>query len=146
MTQTFRVPHKRVARYFAKHQTLLWSFVLVCTLFGIPLIPLVALVCFGGLASKQARALRYRLDGDTLRVDSGVFFLKRKAIPLDRVTDFVMVQGPLMRLHDLWAIQVQTAGNNRGIPEGVLFVESPEEVRDLLVERRDRAAARTPAV
>jgi membrane protein YdbS with pleckstrin-like domain len=95
------------------------------------------------LTVQQAAALQYRLEGTTLRVDSGVYFLKRKAIPLDRVTDVVLVQGPLMRYLGLWAINIQTAGTGQQVAEAVLYgVDRPDEVRDLLVSARDAAAAK----
>jgi len=57
----------------------------------------------------QVDALNYRIEGRTLRVDSGVFFLKRKGVPLDRIIDFALVQGPLMRA----ARDMGLAGANR---------------------------------
>jgi putative membrane protein len=89
----------------------------------------------------QVDALQYRIEGRTLRVDSGVFFLKRKGVPLDRITDFALVQGPLMRLLGIWALQVQTAGVGTPTPEATLIaIENPEQVRDELLRRRDAAA------
>ena len=71
-----------------------------------------------------------------------MFFLARKTIPLDRVTDIVLVQGPLMRHFNVWSLRVQTAGAGSHFPEGVLLgIEEPERVRDLLLEARDEAAS-----
>lgn len=76
-----------------------------------------------------------------MRVDQGVFFLKRKAIPLDRVTDIVMAQGPLMRMCGIWGLQVQTAGTGQQTAEAILYgVLDPETVRDQLLAARDKAA------
>lgn len=92
------------------------------------------------LSKRQSEELRYRLEGTTLRVDQGVFFLKRKAIPLDRVTDFVLAQGPLMRWCGIWAIHVQTAGTGQAVAEATLHgVLEPERVRDTLLAARDEA-------
>jgi len=89
----------------------------------------------------QVEALQYRIEGRTLRVDSGVFFLKRKGVPLDRITDFALVQGPVMRMLGIWALQVQTAGVGTPTPEATLIaIENPETVRDELLRRRDAAA------
>ena len=41
------------------------------------------------LARKQALALRYWIQQSVLRIDEGVIYLKRKSIPLDRITDVV---------------------------------------------------------
>lgn len=93
------------------------------------------------LIERQSQEFNYRLEGRTLRIDWGVFFLKRKAIPLDRVTDFVLVQGPIMRMFHIWSLQVQTASTGTNIPEATLIaIENPERIRDELLKRRDEAA------
>ena len=90
---------------------------------------------------RQVEALRYRLEGGTLRIDSGFIFLKRKSIPLDRVTDVVLVQGPLMRHFGVWQLRIQTAGTGQQMPEGAMIgVPDAEAARDLLMRRRDEAA------
>lgn len=93
------------------------------------------------LIERQCEEFNYRVEGRTLRADWGVFFLKRKAIPLDRVTDFVLVQGPVMRMFNIWALQVQTASTGTAMPEATLIaIENPEQIRDELLKRRDEAA------
>jgi len=79
--------------------TILFILLVGIWFFGLGIIvAVIYAVTFGPwLSTAQAQALKYWLDGGTLRVDQGVFFLKRKAIPLDRVTDIVLTQGPLMR-------------------------------------------------
>jgi membrane protein YdbS with pleckstrin-like domain len=92
------------------------------------------------LVEHQVEALNFRIEGQTLRVDYGFIFLKRKSIPLDRVTDFGLVQGPVMRMLGIWALQVQTASTGTNIPEATLIaIENPEKVRDELLRRRDEA-------
>ena len=88
-----------------------------------------------------ANTLRYCLDGSTLRIEEGVLLRKQKSIPLDRVTDLELVQGPLMRLFGLWKVNVQTAGSSQQSPEGVLHgLAEPQQTRDVIMEVRDRAA------
>lgn len=144
----YAIERERVARYFR------WSHILFLLLVGIWFFGagLVAAViyCFTWgtwLPRKQADSLRYWLDGTTLRADSGVYFLKRKSIPLDRVTDVALVQGPLLRKFGLWTLQVQTAGmGGHSVAEATLYgLAKPEEVRDELVRMRDQAARRTTA-
>src|SRR5262245_12345718 len=106
----FPILQEQVALYF------FWSTVigLLCFSFffgvGILLAMVYALVWGSTLPQKQAAALHFWLDGSTLRVDQGVYFLKRKAIPLDRITDLMLTQGPLLRHFGLWSLSVQTAG------------------------------------
>jgi len=139
----FPVQREQVARYFFWGQILLIVLAGVW-IFGLGLVVAVvhAFTLGPWLSTEQAQRLRYWLDGSTLRVDQGVFFLKRKAIPLDRVTDVILTQGPLMRWCDIWSVNIQTAGTGQGIPEATLYgLTSAAEVRDLLLEARDRASA-----
>ena len=87
------------------------------------------------LCPQQANNLRYRLEGSTLRADGGVFFLFRKSIPLERITDVALVQGPLLRFFDIWAMRIQTAGSAQC--EATLWgVREPEKMRELILSQR----------
>jgi len=84
---------------------------------------------------RWVNALRYRLEGDILRVDSGVLFLQRKSIPLERITDVALVQGLLLRHFGIWRMRIQTAGSAQC--EAVLIgVRDPEGVRETILSRR----------
>ena len=143
----FPVDQWQVARYFLYSQALSILFAGLCIFgVGIVLAPLYLFTLGPWLSQRQAEALRYRLDGRTLRVDQGVFFLKRKAIPLDRVTDVVLTQGPLMRWCGIWALQIQTAGTGEARPEATLFgLVEPEAIHDFLLKARDEAASQERA-
>lgn len=114
-------------------------------IFGLGL-PAAVLYWFFGedLSRRQSSALSYRLEGGLLRADSGVYFLKRKAIPLERVTDITLAQGPVQRRYGIWSLHVQTAGAGaHNVAEAVLFgLEEPERVRDELLRARDAAVLR----
>ena len=141
--EEFDVRRDTVERYLYWQHMLFLVFMTAVTV-GIGSVAILVYLLLVGpwFPRRQASALRYALEGTTLRVDSGVVFLARKAIPLDRVTDIVLVQGPLMRHFGLWSLRVQTAGAGSHTPEGILFgVEEPERVRDLLLETRDEAAS-----
>ena len=89
------------------------------------------------LCPQQANNLRYRLEGSTVWVDGGVFFLFRKSIPLERITGVALVQGPLLRYFGIWAMRIQTAGSAQC--EVTLYgVRNPEEVRELILSQRQR--------
>ena len=142
--EVFDVRRDTVERYLYWQHMLLLFFITAVTV-GIGSVAVLVYVLLIGpwLPRGQASAMRFALEGTTLRVDGGIVFLSRKAIPLDRVTDIVLVQGPLMRHFGLWSLRVQTAGAGSHVPEGVLIgVEEPERVRDLLLETRDEAASR----
>ena len=143
----FAIDRDKVARFLFWTETLLIGliFIWLCGL-GLLLAVIYAFTIGRWLPKKQADALRYWLDGSTLRVNSGVYFVKQKAIPLDRVTDVVLSQGPVMRWFGIWALQIQTAGTGQMAPEATLWgLIDPEGVRDTLLKARDAAAAGGPA-
>ena len=102
------------------------------------IVPLFIVFAFGfWLCPQQTNNLRYRLEGSTVRADGGVFFLFRKSIPLERITDVALVQGPLLRYFGIWAMRIQTAGSVQC--EATLYgVRNPEEVRELILSQRQR--------
>ena len=88
----------------------------------------------------QVAAFDYQIVDHILHVEEGVFTYKRKAIPLDRVTDIRLVQGLMMRWLGIWRIDVQTASHGQMGAEGLLWaVEAPKEVRNLLLTARQDA-------
>ncbi|MBE3070505.1 MAG: PH domain-containing protein [Planctomycetes bacterium] len=146
-THEFEIDREKVCKYLLVTTSLVIG---VATLpmcgLGLVLAPLWYLTIGRWVAGRQAAALRYWLDGTTLRINEGFVFLRRKAIPLDRVTDIAMAQGPLLRHFGMWAMKVQTAGTGQQMPEGQLHgVVDPEAARDLILARRDEAAGHRPA-
>jgi putative membrane protein len=137
--QGFPIRGREVERYLLLSQVL-GIFLITVWIFGIGLLlALLHGITLGPwLTRRQREELRYWLDGSTLRADQGVFFRRQRAIPLDRITDLALVQGPLMRRCGIWGLQVQTSGTGHGAPEAILLgLEEPERVRDFLLERRD---------
>lgn len=86
-------------------------------------------------------SLSYEVKDGILYISEGVFTFERKAIPLDRVTDFRLVQGWLMRQFGLWTVHVQTAGaaGAVGAEGSLLAVQDPIAIRDHLLKMRDSA-------
>ena len=78
--------------------------------------------------------LRYEILGDALCVRHGVFFVRNQTIPLNRITDVVLYQGPLLRYFDVWLLFIQTAGSTTR-EASLMALANPEATRDLLVER-----------
>ena len=108
-------------------------FFLGCMIFVAPWVATLIFVCW--LCPQQAKNLRYRLEDSTLRADGGVFFLFRKSIPLERITDVALVQGPLLRFFDIWAMRIQTAGSAQC--EATLWgVREPDKMRALILAQR----------
>ena len=134
----FEIDRNAVERYFRVAQSLLclggaiWIYDI-----GI-ILALVHYFAFSRwLCPWQANNLRYWLDENTLRADGGVFFLFRKSIPLERITDVALVQGPLLRFFGIWTMKIQTAGTSSLEPEATLYgVCEPEKIRELILSQR----------
>ena len=90
--------------------------------------------------NKSVEALKYEIDGDTVRIHQGVFNWERKAIPLDRVTDIMLSQGIIMRRFGIWKVDLQTASQGGMGAEGTMLgIGNPKHVRNLLLEARSTA-------
>ena len=88
------------------------------------------------LARQQAQRLHYWLEAGTLRVDQGLWWYQRKAIPLSRITDLNLRQNPVERLFGIWSLSVETAGHSGRYPAEAHLIghREPERVRDALLE------------
>jgi membrane protein YdbS with pleckstrin-like domain len=83
-------------------------------------------------ARLQAERLTYRLDRNVLHADSGLVWFQRKAIPLTKITDVNLFQGPIARLFGLWSLRIETAGSP--YPEAIVWGPTdPEAARDTLL-------------
>ncbi len=156
---TFEIEPRRLIRYFRVRWGL--PLAVVCSLMALSILSdangnvfyPVALTSLGAItvvvmsthmvAPLHVKSLEYWIDGTTLRINQGIFIRRFKSIPLDRVTDIQMVQGPLMRVCGIWSLQVQTAGGAQHTPEGTIWGAcNPESVRDTIMAIRDEAAFR----
>jgi hypothetical protein len=94
---------------------------------------------------KWADGVEYRLDGDAICV-SGCFapwgiVLRRyeQRIPLAKITDVILIQGPILDRMGLWALDIQTSGTGYRFPEArLLALEDPHAVRDQIQEAMAR--------
>ena len=85
------------------------TIVLACMVVTIPLIPIAWLIS-ALLIDKYLDRLSCTLTERTLEVKKGVLVRTESTVPLDKVTDLQMVQGPIMRMLGLQGFRVETAG------------------------------------
>ncbi|KPL04181.1 MAG: hypothetical protein AMJ73_04565 [candidate division Zixibacteria bacterium SM1_73] len=113
-----------------RHLYDLWS--VVIAILGIVTVILIQLYLLAYI-----KTLRYRLSEDDLRLESGVFWKKRKVIPLHKITNVNTLQGPLERRFALGHLNVQTAGHGASTsPEGRLVgLEEFERIRDDVMQK-----------
>jgi putative membrane protein len=138
----FQIKRQQVQRYFFWICTLMIALVGAFIFgFGALAAPVYALTLGPWLSRKQAEVLQYQLHQTCLFVHQGVFFIKRKTIPLDRITDIVLDQGPLLRYFDIWRLAIQTAGSGQQVAEAYLYgLINPEEAKEQILIARDAVA------
>lgn len=116
------------------------ALIMTLTLVGIPLLVLwfpIGLV----LTRRYLQRMSCDLTNKALKVRKGVIVRIEKTIPLDKITDMGMIQGPLMRLFGLEKLTVETAGQSgqgalvslTGIVEAQAFREAVLFQRELMV-------------
>ncbi len=123
------------------------SLILLVTIVGIPFIPLWLLfnLWYG---PEYLRRLSARLTTQALEIRKGVFFRKEATIPLDRITDVRLHDGPLMRMHKLRGVKVETAGQsgqNAGSEGDLVGVIDAVEFRDAILLQRQRVLGAEPS-
>lgn len=132
----------RAARFDPRLETyflLQALFLLAATFIGIPLVPLWLL--FGrGFHRRQYESLSCELTSRSLNVRRGVLFKVQQNIPLDKVTDLAVYEGPLLRYLGLCSMRIETAGGGQAVNTGQAFlpgVVDLEGFRVAVLEQRD---------
>ena len=122
-------------------------FVLAVSFIGIPIIPFW-LVFGRRLHRKQYERMECELTERTLNIRRGFLFRVEKNIPLDKIQDVAMKEGPILRYLGLSALAVETAGQSapQGAGDATLVgvVDAPA-FRDAILNQRDRIVAAGPA-
>jgi len=118
-----------------------WSgvFLLVVTVIGIPLLPIWFLGWGGYVTRRNFEALGCTLTDRSLKVTTGFWFRVEKSIPLDKITDLALHEGPILRWLGLLMLRVETAGQSGpGSLANMVGLMDALEFRDAVLEQRDR--------
>ncbi len=116
-------------------------FISCATLFGIVLAPVIALVIF--LVGKRIlAAMAAELKERKLVVRRGIFFTEEKSIPLEKITDVAMTQGPLMRMFHLKRLSFETAGQSgQGALVSLIGIKDAQAFREAILQQKDALMA-----
>jgi len=115
----------------------------IITIVGIPLmliwIPIMLFVSGRVIDRMQAT-----LTPTKLIIRKGLLVRVEKVLPLEKITDLGLVQGPIMRSLDLHSITVETAGQSSGGQSLVrlLGIIDTEGFRTAVLDQRDAIADR----
>ena len=113
---------------------------LCITVAGILLIPFWWAFSFW-YGAEYMRRVSARLTTNALEIKVGVFFRKESTIPLNRITDLRLHDGPLMRHYGLRGLKVETAGGggqNASSEGNLIGVIDAEGFRNAVLAQRQR--------
>jgi putative membrane protein len=119
-----------------------WKPVLAFTL-GIVTIPIAILyaVVAGFFIDRYLANLRCTLTERTLDIKKGIWNKTESTIPLDKITDLQLFQGPVMRYFGLHGFKVETAGQSSptgGALVNIIGIVETKAFRKAVLEQRDR--------
>lgn len=118
----------------------LWGVAITCTLIvvTIPLLPIILPVAYWLMKRYYAR-LEVVLTRRDLKVRRGIWNVEEKSVPLEKITDLALNQGPLMRLFDIKGMRVETAGqSSEGALVSITGIDEVDAFRDAVLDQRDR--------
>ena len=116
----------------------------LATVAGILLIPFWLLGWGAWHCRKYFENLHCKLGERSLMVGRGIFFRVEKTIPLDKIQDMTLREGPLLKAFGLLQLQIETAGQStaQGIGDAKLVgIKNAREFRDRVLDQRDLLAA-----
>jgi putative membrane protein len=113
--------------------------ILLATVVGILLVPIWLLGWGQWYVRRNFEMLMCELRERTLVVKRGIFFRVEKTIPLDKIQDLTVKEGPLLRWLGLRSLKIETAGQGTpGASEAHLIgIVDPMEFRDSVLQQRD---------
>lgn len=119
---------------------------LTCILTVIGILVLPFWLIFGGIfTTKYRKSMKCSLTERNLKFSKGILTRVEKTIPLEKITDLGMVQGPIMRAFDIHSLSVETAGQSAGPGALVTLVGIVDAVdfRNAVLSQRDQLADKT---
>lgn len=118
--------------------TLIWVIVSAITVVGIVLTPLVAIVAWL-VSEKVLKAMSAKLLERKLVVKRGIIFVVEKSIPLEKITDVALSQGPVMRFFGLSQLSFETAGQSAdGALVSLIGISDAEAFREAILKQKDK--------
>jgi putative membrane protein len=132
-----------IAPNAVRYQVLANVAVLAASIVGVVLLPIVVPVVYW-YYTRFYRNLRVILTSRDLKVHRGILNREEKTIPLEKITDLAVFQGPIMRRMGLKGIKVETAGQSSGPGAlvNIVGVAQTDEFRDAVLQQRDRVTER----
>lgn len=129
--------------HVVRYQVLLWVAATCASILLIPVLPITVPIVFLYYRRYYA-TLEVVLTTRELQVNRGVLIRQEKSIPLEKITDLAVFQGPIMRRLGLKGLQVETAGQSGSGSALVKIVglANTDAFRDAALDQRDKVTER----
>ncbi|MDC0325196.1 PH domain-containing protein [bacterium] len=116
------------------------TIILTVTIIGIPLLLLwIPMGMF--FTQRYLSRMECLLTEKALKVKKGMLVRVEKTIPLEKITDMGMVQGPIMRHYGLHTLTVETAGQSgTGALVALTGIQDATAFREAVLTQRDAVA------
>lgn len=116
----------------------------ILTIVGIVVLP-VWLVLGGWITMRYRQSMKCVLTERNLKFSKGIWTRVEKTIPLEKITDLGMVQGPIMRAFGIEQMTVETAGQSSGPGAlvSLLGIERAADFRNAVLAQRDALTDKT---
>ena len=116
------------------------------TIVGIPFL-IISIPIFFVISGKILAAMSAIVTERKLVVKRGVFNKEEKSIPLEKITDVAMVQGPLMRVFNLYRLSFETAGQSaQGALVSLIGINEADTFRETILAQKDKLLTGSTAV
>jgi putative membrane protein len=109
---------------------------------GIPLLLLWFPIGLWG-TRRYIRNMSAELTSNKLIVRRGIITRTENSVPLDKITDMALIQGPIMRLFGLHKLTVETAGQSgAGALISLVGIVDAPQFRTSILEQKERLTQR----
>ena len=110
---------------------------------GIPLLLLWFPIGLWG-TRRYIRNMSAELTSNKLIVRRGIITRTENSVPLDKITDMALIQGPIMRLFGLHKLTVETAGQSgAGALISLVGIVDAPQFRTRVLEQKERLTQRS---
>lgn len=122
-----------------------WTAVIVVTVAGIALLPFW-LIIGPPWIKRYHSTLRCEVNDRNVVISKGLLFRRELTIPIDKIQDISIREGPLLSAFGLLRLRIETAGQ-QGSPGGksdadLVGLLDARALRDKILEQRDALASR----
>ena len=120
------------------------TMICVVSVVGILVLPIWLLVG-NYLTERYLQHMSCVLTDRSLKVGRGILVRQEKTVPLDKITDLALVEGPIMRYLDLQAVKIETAGGSASALIQLVGIVDARAFRDTVLRQRDLVASSGPS-